>query len=195
MANSTVQAVEQNRALAISRQVLLVVGASLFMALCGRLSMPLPFTPVPLTVANFGVLFIALTLGSRRGAAALLLYLAQGAMGLPVFSPAGQGGITQLLGPTGGFLMAYPVVAFVTGWIAEQGKSNVLRYTLAAIIGEVLLFIGGIGWLIVAWHASFSQATNWGIYPFVPAEIIKVMSAVGASLRLHRSNRLTGLFS
>jgi biotin transport system substrate-specific component len=116
-------------------------------------------------------------------------------MGLPVFSPAGPGGIAQLLGPTGGFLMAYPVVAFVTGWIAEQGKSNVLRYALAAIGGEVLLFICGIGWLMGAWHATLSQATSWGIYPFVPAEIIKVMSAVGASLRLHRSNRLTGLFS
>src|SRR5512147_2372414 len=117
MANSSVQAVEQNRALAISRQVLLVVGASLLMAVCGRLAMPLPFTPVPLTLANIGVLFIALTLGSRRGAAALLLYLAQGAMGLPVFSPAGPGGVLQLLGPTGGYLMAYPVVAFVAGWI------------------------------------------------------------------------------
>src|SRR5262249_52745302 len=131
----TLQAVEQQRTLPISRQVLLVVGASLFMAVCGRISMPLPFAPVYLTAANFGVLFIALTLGSRRAAAAMLLYLAQGAMGLPVFSPAGPGGIAQLFGPTGGYLMAYPVVAFVTGWIAERGERGVLRYTLAAISG------------------------------------------------------------
>jgi biotin transport system substrate-specific component len=195
MANSTVQAVEQNRTLSVSRQVSLVVGASLFMALCGRLSMPLPFTPVFLTAANFGVLFVGLTLGSRRAVAAMLLYLAEGAMGLPVFSPAGPGGVAQLLGPTGGYLMAYPVVAFAAGWIAERGNRSALRYTLAAIAGEVLLFVGGMVWLMGVFHASFAQATNWGIYPFVPAEIIKVMSAVGASLRLYRSSRLNSLFA
>jgi len=190
----TVQAVEQNRTLSVSKQVVLVVGASLLMALCGRLSMPLPFTPVFLTVANFGVLFIGLTLGSRRAAAAMLLYLAEGAMGLPVFSPAGPGGIAQLLGPTGGYLMAYPVVAFVAGWIAENGTKSVLRYATAAVLGEILLFVSGVSWL-VALRVPLAQATNWGVYPFVPAEIIKVMCAVGASLRLHRSPKLTGLFS
>jgi biotin transport system substrate-specific component len=195
MASSTIQSVEQNRSLPISRQMALVVGASLLMAVCGRLSMPLPFTPVPLTAANFGVLFIALTLGSRRAAAAMLLYLAEGAMGLPVFSPAGPGGILQLFGPTGGYLMAYPVVAFVAGWIAERGQRSALRFTLAAIVGQVLLFISGVSWLVAAWHAPLALATNWGIYPFVPAEIIKVMSAVGAALRLHRSSRFAGLFA
>src|SRR3954463_13534294 len=118
---ATLQAVEQTRSLSVSRQVALVVSASLLMAVCGRLSMPLPFTPVPLTLANFGVLLIALTLGSRRAAAAMLLYLAEGAMGMPVFSPAGPGGVLQLLGPTGGYLMSYPVAAFFAGSIAERG--------------------------------------------------------------------------
>jgi biotin transport system substrate-specific component len=192
---ATLQAVEQNRSLPISRQVALVVGASLLMAICGRLSMPLPFTPVFLTAANFGVLFIALTLGSRRAAAAMLLYLAEGAMGLPVFSPAGPGGVLQLLGPTGGYLMAYPIVAFLAGWIAERGQRNALRFAAAAVAGEVLLFVSGVSWLVVAFHAPIALATNWGIYPFVPAEIIKVLCAVGAALRLHRSPRLAGLFA
>src|SRR5690349_3570372 len=87
------------------RQVSIVVGASLFVALCARLSLPLPFTPVPLTLANFGVLLVGVLLGSKRGFAALALYLTQGAAGLPVFSPAGPGGIAQLLGPTGGYLL------------------------------------------------------------------------------------------
>jgi biotin transport system substrate-specific component len=192
---ATFQAFEQSRSASISRHAVLVVGASLLMAVCGRLSMPLPFTPVFLTAANFGVLFIALTLGSRRAAAAMLLYLAEGAMGLPVFSPAGPGGVLQLLGPTGGYLMAYPVVAFVAGWISERGQRSALRFATAAIMGEVLLFATGVSWLVVAFHAPLAQATNWGIYPFVPAEIIKVMSAVGASLRLQRSSRLAGLFA
>jgi len=192
---ATLQAVEQSRSASISRHVVLVIGASLLMAICGRLSMPLPFTPVFLTVANFGVLFIALTLGSQRATAAMLLYLAEGAIGLPVFSPAGPGGIAQLIGPTGGYLIAYPVVAFVAGWISERGQRTVLRFAGAAILGEVLLFASGVSWLVVGLHVPLAQATNWGIYPFVPAEIIKVMSAVGASLRLHRSSRLASLFT
>src|SRR5215831_11634934 len=90
-----------------ARQGAIVIGASLFVALCARITLPLPFTPVPLTLQNFGVLLVGLTLGSRRGFAALALYLAEGAVGLPVFNPAGLGGIAQMLGPTGGFLLAY----------------------------------------------------------------------------------------
>ncbi len=85
-----------------AQQVALVIGASLLVALCARITIPLPGTPVPLTVQNFGVLLVGLQLGSRRGFAALALYLAEGAMGMPVFSPVGPGGIAQLLGPTGG---------------------------------------------------------------------------------------------
>src|SRR3954467_13586369 len=118
MANIAIQTVPQDRATSFTRHALLVVGASLLMALLARFSMPLPFTPVLLSLSNLGVLFIALTLGSRRAAAALLLYLAEGAMGLPVFSAGGLGGVAQILwGPTGGFLMAYPVAAFLAGWI------------------------------------------------------------------------------
>src|SRR5579872_6722222 len=86
-------------------QIALVAGGSLFVALCARVTLPLPFTPVPLTLQNFGVLLVGLLLGSKRGFAALLLYLAEGAAGMPVFSIAGLGGVAQLLGPTGGYLM------------------------------------------------------------------------------------------
>src|ERR1700729_4606730 len=105
----------QERLLEAARQVALVVGASLFVGLCAHISIPLPFTPVPLTVQNFGVLLVGLLLGSRRGFAALILYLAEGAMGLPVFSPGGVGGIAQLLGVTGGYLLVYPFVAVLSG--------------------------------------------------------------------------------
>src|SRR5712692_1938985 len=104
------------RTLDFTRQVAIVVGASMFVALCARITLPLPFTPVPLTLQNFGVLLVGLALGPRRAFAALALYLAEGASGMPVFNPAGLGGVAQLLGPTGGFLMAYPVVAAIAGW-------------------------------------------------------------------------------
>lgn len=164
-------------------QAALVISASLFVALCARLTLPLPFTPVPLTVANFGVLLVGLTLGSRRGAAALLLYLAQGAAGLPVFNPAGAGGAAQLFGPTGGYLLAYPAVAFVAGWIAERGRRNFARLALAAVAGEALLFAGGLGWLL-ALTGSLAQAAYLGFYPFVFAEVAKVTAAAGAAGRL-----------
>src|SRR6184192_3006969 len=110
-----------DRALQWAVQTSMIVGASLFVALCARITLPLPFTPVPLSLQNFGVLLVGLLLGSRRGFAALLLYLAEGASGLPVFTP-GWGGIAQLLGPTGGYLIAYPIVAFCAGWIWEHGS-------------------------------------------------------------------------
>src|ERR1700684_4096417 len=98
----------QDRVLDGVSQVAIVIGASLFVALCARITVPLPFTPVPLTLQNFGVLLVGLSLGSRRGFAALALYLIEGASGMPVFNPAGPGGLAQLLGATGGFLLAYP---------------------------------------------------------------------------------------
>lgn len=165
-----------SRSLEIAQQIVIVIAASLFVALCARATLPLPFTPVPLTLQNFGVLLVGLTLGSRRGFAALLLYLAEGACGMPVFNPAGLGGIAQLLGPTGGFLLAYPFVAGITGLIMERGVKSFVRAMLAGISGEIVLFAGGIAWLTVLTH-SFAQAVRFGFYWFIFAEVIKVMSA------------------
>jgi biotin transport system substrate-specific component len=195
MSNLTVQTVPQSRSLSATRQVLLVVGASLLMAILARFSTPLPFTPVLLSLSNLGVLFIALTLGSRRAAAALLLYLAEGAIGLPVFSNGGLGGIAQILGPTGGFLMAYPVVAFLVGWITERSEKSALRFTIAAFAGELLLFSCGVSWLMAIFRIPLAQAVNWGVYPFAFFEIMKIMVAVGASLRLHRFSKLANFIA
>src|SRR5215467_5502205 len=88
------------RSFGLLKQTAIVICASAVIAVCARLTLPLPFTPVPLTLANFGVLLVGITLGSRRGFAAAALYLAWGAMGLPVFATSGPGGIAQMLGPT-----------------------------------------------------------------------------------------------
>ena len=162
------------------KQAAIVVGASLFVALCARVTVPLPFTPVPLTLQNFGVLAVALVLGSRRGFAALALYLAEGVAGLPVFNPAGPGGVAQLFGATGGFLMAYPFVAFVVGWIYERSNRRFAWAALAGLAGEIVLFAGGLSWLFVLTH-SLSQAIRWGLYWFAFAEVIKIMLAAGVA--------------
>jgi biotin transport system substrate-specific component len=174
-----------NRVLTGVRQVAIMVAASLVVAICARISLPLPFTPVPLTLQNFGVLLVGLALGSRRGFAALVLYLAEGLMGMPVFSPAGPGGLAQLLGPTGGFLLAYPFVAGLAGWIWERGPKSFVRAAVAGTLAEILLFASGISWLVVLTH-SFTQAMRFGLYGFVFAEVIKIMSAAALASNWQR---------
>ena len=171
----------------VARQVALVVGGSLLVALCARIAIPLPFTPVPLTVQNFGVLLVGLLLGSRRGFAALALYLAEGVMGMPVFSPTGPGGIAQLLGPTGGFLLAYPLVAWLAGFVMERGRKSFARAALGGFLAEIVLFIGGLSWLAVLTH-SVTQAIRLGLYWFVFAEVIKVMVAAGIAASWRRAS-------
>ena len=181
-----------SRGLEWAKQVGIVVGASLFVALCARVTVPLAFTPVPLTLQNFGVLGVALLLGSRRGFAALALYLAEGAAGLPVFNPAGVGGVAQLLGATGGFLMAYPFVALVAGWIYERSSRRFVWAAFAGLVGEAVLFAGGLSWLFVLTH-SLVLAVHWGLYWFVFAEVIKIMLAAGVASTWGRKFSKSGL--
>lgn len=169
-----------------AKQAAIVITASLFVALCARATVPLPFTPVPLTLQNFGVLAVGLLLGSRRGLAALSLYLVEGAFGMPVFSPSILGGgIAQILGPTGGFLMAYPLVAFVAGWIYEHSSRRFGWAALSAVAAELVLFAGGLSWLAVLTHSVF-LAIKLGLYWFVFAEVIKVLMAASVATRWHQ---------
>ena len=188
---------QSSRSLEWAKQAGIVIGASLFVALCARVTVPLPFTPVPLTMQNFGVLAVGLMLGSRRGFAALALYLAEGAAGLPVFSPSILGGgIAQILGPTGGFLMAYPLVAFVAGWVYEKtthetaiqeksaaGSSRRFAWAaLSSIAAELVLFAGGLSWLALQTQ-SIAMAIRLGLYWFIFAEVIKVLMAAAVAAR------------
>jgi biotin transport system substrate-specific component len=105
---------------------------------------------------------------------------------LPVFSPVGVGGVAQLFGPTGGYLMAYPVVAFIAGWLAEQGVASFARNLVAGIVAEIILFGAGIVWLAAMTH-SWQRALAFGLLPFFFAEVMKVMAAAGLARRLQRT--------
>jgi biotin transport system substrate-specific component len=140
---------------------------------------------VPLTVQNFGVLLVGLLLGSRRGFAALMLYLVEGVIGMPVFSPIGPGGVAQLFGATGGFLLAYPLVAWLAGYVMERGRSSFARAAIGGLLGEVALFTSGLAWLAALTH-SVALAFRWGLYWFLFAEVIKVMMAAGIAARWQR---------
>jgi biotin transport system substrate-specific component len=181
--NSAIGSTETIRTHSIAKNVALVIGASLVISICARLSFPLPFTPVPFTLANFGLLAVGLFLGSKRAGAAALLYLAYGAAGMPVFSPASTG----LFGVTGGYLWAFPLVAFVAGWISEHGDRSFLRNLVAAIAGDLVLFIGGISWLFAFTH-SWQKALMLGGYWFVFGEVIKIMASAGLASRVRRNS-------
>jgi biotin transport system substrate-specific component len=161
----------------IGMDLVLVVSASLFVALCAKVSLPLYHTPVPLTLQNFAVLAVGLSLGARRGAMAMGLYLLEGAMGAPVFNSIGLGGLAQIVGPTGGYLMAYPLVAYLTGKIFEMRKKTFTAAVEGAAIAELVLFTSGVSWLMVLTGTPISKAAAFGLYPFVPAEVLKVVAA------------------
>jgi len=180
MSQSVIQVAERRTpATDVAIQAALILGATLFVAICAHIYVPLPGTPVPLTMQNLAVLLVGLSLGSRRGFLAMALYLAEGASGLPVFSPTGQPGIAHLIGPTGGYLIAYPFVAASVGFVFERGKKTFACAFTASLLGELLLFAGGISWLYVFTH-SLARAISFGLYWFIFAEIMKVMLAAGA---------------
>jgi len=164
-------------------------GAVLFVtmltAVAAQVSVPLPFTPVPFTFQPMVVLVGAAALGARLGAASQVLYLALGLAGLPVFaaSPVLAQGAARLLGPTGGYLMAYPLAAFIAGALAERGFDR--RYVtalLAMICGLAVVFLGGVSWLalVVQPARGFSGAVTTGLIPFIVPDVLKLLVAAGA---------------
>jgi len=161
-----------------------VVGGSLLMALCAHVSIPLWFTPVPITLQTFGVILLALTLGGWRSAAAMVLYLIEGASGFPVFSPHGFGGAAQLIGPTGGFLFSYPVAAFIGGLIAHRvvQRSRVLTLAAGALATELIIFLFGATWLGLLSHQPVRAILIAAVLPFIPGEVLKTAAAVGLAL-------------
>lgn len=166
------------------RNATLVVGASLFVAVCAHLSAPLPFTPVPIVLSDFAVMLVGLLLGPALGSAALALYLVEGAAGLPVFSPFGLGGLAQLLGPTAGYLLAYPVVAAVAGAVrrALDPMAGAFGASLAgAAASTAVLLLSGAAWLAHLHHLSLITTWALAIFPFLLGAGAKVVAAAAIS--------------
>jgi len=154
--------------------VLIVVG-SIFVALFAQISIPLPFTPVPITGQTFAVLLVGAVLGSRRGAASLALYVAEGAVGLPVFA-GGTFGLAKLLGPTGGYLVGFIVAAFVVGYLAERGLDRKWTTSLIPfVVGEIVIYAVGVPWLAV--FVGVNKALVFGLWPFLIGDAIKLVLA------------------
>jgi biotin transport system substrate-specific component len=161
------------------RSVTLVIGFSLLTALAAQVVIPLPFTPVPLTGQTFAVLLTGALLGSRLGALALVAYLVEGAAGLPFFR-GGAGGAQHLLGPTAGYLFAFPAAAFVTGYLAERGwDRRFLTAAAAMALGSLVILAGGWAWLAVL-TGNAAQAFRLGVGWFLVGDLVKVALAAAS---------------
>src|SRR5437763_16705124 len=165
--------------------MLFIAGASVLIAIAAQISVPIPHSPVRLTMQPLAVLLVGVVLGSWRGAAAAALYLMEGLGGLPVFAQ-GHGGVFWLTaGPTAGYLLSYPFAAFVAGWMSERGWGSTISRSIAGMLAALAVIYAG-GWSWLAALSGTSAAFAIGIAPFLIADAIKV--ALGAAL-LPRAQR------
>jgi biotin transport system substrate-specific component len=193
MPPTTLLAVVTTRAESDGLRVAERAGAVAFVAAltaaAAQISVPLPFTPVPFTFQPMIVLLGAMALGSRLGMTSQCLYLALGVAGLPVFaaSPILPQGVGRLIGPTGGYLMAYPAAAFVAGWLAERGFDRRYLTAVAAMAcGLAMIFASGVTWLAVYVQPGRGPAAALvaGLYPFIAGDVLKVLLAAAVMPRI-----------
>jgi len=164
----------------IVRQVISIGLGALSVALAAQFAVPIPLSPVPMTLQPLAVLAVGGVLGATGGLAALLLYIAMGALGLPVFAGGGSGPL-HLLGPTGGYLLAFPVAALVTGAVVSRAPASVLRVLLACALGMVIIHVGGVAQLALL-GGDPSLAFRVGFLPFLTGDFLKVGLAAAVIL-------------
>ena len=167
----------------LARTFGLALLGSLFVALLAKVQVP--FVPVPLTGQTLGVLLVGGLLGARLGALSLLFYLLEGALGLPVFAKGG--GLGYLLGPTGGYLFAFPLAAFLAGYLVERGMARrFMTAFFAMLVAALSVFFLGVPWLSLYLGAELGRAMVLGLFPFVPGEVFKALLAAFILWRVYR---------
>jgi biotin transport system substrate-specific component len=158
----------------LARNALLVLGTSFLLAIAAQVAIPLPFSPVPVTLQTLVVLLAGAVLGSRLGTLSVLAYLAQGAVGLPFFAK-GSAGLAYLRGVTGGYLLGFIVVAYVVGLLVERGWGKRLNTAVGAmLLGNVILYAFGLPWLHTFLGISWHQTLIVGLYPFILGDLYKI---------------------
>jgi biotin transport system substrate-specific component len=172
----------------------IVIAGSVFVAACAHISLPLIFTPVPLTLQDFAVLVLGLLLSPRLAAATLAAYLAEGALGLPVFAPGPHlaGGAAHLLGATGGYLLSYVVAAPLISTLFRRSGRGFTWAFFSAAAGILLILSCGALWFAILTHASMTFTFSETVLPFLPGSALKVAAAAGIAegfFRLHAHRR------
>lgn len=183
------QAEAPSRTEALLRGAGLVLAGSALIAVCAHVAIPLWFTPVPVTLQPFAVLLLGLLLSPRVALATMVTYLAEGAMGLPVFTPHGLGGVAQLLGPTGGYLLSYPVVAPLISMAWRRSSRSFSRGMLIAGAGSLITLALGATWLGVWKHMPVGVLVGEAVLPFLPGDVLKVVAAAGMAAGAERWKR------
>ena len=171
------------------RSVGIAVAGSALVAVCAHVSIPLWFTPVPVTLQPFAVVLLGLLLGPQLAFATMVAYLAEGAAGLPVFTPHGLGGMLQLFGPTGGYLLSYPVVAPMVSVMWRRGARSFSRGLVVAGAGSLVTLAMGAVWLGVLKQMPPMTLLNVAVLPFLPGDVLKVVAAAGIATAAARWRR------
>jgi biotin transport system substrate-specific component len=161
-----------------------VVAASVLVAICAHIAVPLGFTPVPVTMQTFAVLLLGLLFSPGPAFACLALYLMEGALGMPMFSPHGPGGMAQLLGPSGGYLLSYPFAAALTSVLYRRGDRRFWPAIASAGLASLLILAAGGAWLGLLSHAKFSVVFAQSITPFLAGDAVKVLAAAACASML-----------
>ena len=155
----------------------LILGGALFLALCAQISFDLPFTPVPITLQTFGVLLIGAAYGTWRGGLTAAVYLLMGIVGLPVYADRTHG-LDVVLGATGGYLIGFVVAAAVVGWLAQRQWDRRFSSAVAAMLtGTVIIYVLGLIWLKQDQGLDLATTLEYGLYPFVPGDLLKLYLA------------------
>lgn len=166
----------------------IVVFGSAFVAACSHLSIPLWFTPVPLTMQPFAVLLLALILTPGLATATLCAYLMEGALGLPVFAPGFgfSAGMAHLLGPTGGYLWSYPVAAALASSLFRSSSRGFVAAIAGAALGNLVILFSGFVWIAAYAHASAGTAFTLAVLPFLPGDALKVIAVASIATGFRR---------
>lgn len=155
----------------------LVCAGAALIAGAAQVSIPLPFTPVPVTGQTFAVLLVGAGLGTLRGGASGLLYLLLGLVGAPVYAD-GHHGLAVITGATGGYLVAFPLAAALSGRLAERRWDRRFSSAVGAMLtGNVLVYLVGLPWLSVSLGTGLERTLELGLYPFVPGDLLKLYLA------------------
>lgn len=160
----------------LTKKILLVLGGTLLIALAAKVSVPM--VPVPMTLQTLAVLVVGLTFGARLGAATLAAYLAEGALGLPVFSPTTAPGLAAFAGPTAGFLVGFVLMAWIAGFASDRGwTKGFFGATAAALVASAMLYVPGLAWPAAAMGKAVPDLLSGWMLPFLAGDALKAVLA------------------
>lgn len=155
------------------------------LCILGPLSIPLPLSPVPITLTNFAIFIVIYVLGMKSGTISFLIYLALGAAGLPVFSSFG-GGLGKLAGPTGGYLFGFAFIALIQGYMMKRFPGKNAAAIIGMILGMAVCYLFGTAWLGWQMHLTFSSALAIGVLPYLIGDALKIIIAAIAGPQLRQ---------